>query len=225
MDFQSSRYAPMNRAHIPGFPNHLPFIDWQTYFPKFRDEEGDGVALHLFKFHMHIHRLRIELPEDCLMKMFMASLEGKTRSWYEKLSPSSLYSLKYFHSVFFERYKVSYPYLLLLEDCCKYVESFIWHMKNIYGDEEFMDEEILEALCESSFQHHEQKSETRCHDKQENLHQAVGFPLAEIEDNQDLNVESHVLPLDNKGEYEDCQSSCSSDLSFSESLFQEDNIR
>ena len=88
---------------------------------------------------MHIHRLRIEFHEDCLMKMFMASLEGKARSWYEKLSPGSLYSLKDFHSVFFEIYKVSYPYLLLVEDCCKYVESFIWHMENLYGDEEFMD--------------------------------------------------------------------------------------
>ena len=103
----------MNRAHILGFPNRLPRI------------EGDDVALHLLKFHMHIHRLRIELPDDCLMKMFMASLEGKARSWYEKLSFGILYSLKDFHLVFFERYKVSYPYLLLVEDCCKYVESLI----------------------------------------------------------------------------------------------------
>jgi hypothetical protein len=194
-------------------------------FAKFGDEEGDDATLHLLKFHMHIHRLRIELLEDCLMKMFMASLEGKSRSWYEKLSLGSLYSLKDFHLVFFERYKVSYPYLLLVEDCCKYVESFILNMENLYGDEEFMDEEILEALCESAFQHHEHKSETSCHDKQENLHQAVGFPLVKNGDNQDLNVESHVLPLDNKGKYEDCQSSCFSYLSFSQSLFQEDNIQ
>ena len=79
-------------------------------------------------------------------------------------------------------------------------------MENIYGDEEFMDEEILESLCESSFQHQEHKSEISCHDKQENFHQAIGFPLAKNEDNQDLNVESHVLPtMDIKGEYEDCQ--------------------
>lgn len=119
----------MNCAHIPGFPNYLPRIDWQTYFPKSRNEEVDDVALHLLKFHMHIHRLRIELPKDCLMNMFMASLEGKSRSWYEKLSPGSLYSLKDFHSAFFERYKVSYPYLLLVEYCCKYVERFIQHME------------------------------------------------------------------------------------------------
>ena len=80
-------------------------------------------------------------------------------------------------------------------------------------------------MCESFFQHHEQESETSCHDKHENLHQAIGFPLAKNEHKEDLNVEIHVLPLDNKGEYEDSQLSCSSDLSFSESLFQEDNIQ
>ena len=49
--------------------------------------------------------------------------------------------------------------------------------------------------------------------------------LAENEDNEDLNVESHVLPLDNKGEHEDCQLSCYSDVSFSKYLFQDENIQ
>ena len=155
------------------------------------------------------------------MNMFMVYLQGKARSWYEMLLPSSLYSLKYFHLVFFEKYKDAYPYLLLVENCYKYVESFIQNMENIYGDKDFMDEQIIEALCEKFFQHHEQKSETSFPDKQENLHQAIGFPLAKNEDNQDLNVEIHVLPpMDNEGEYGDCQSSCSSDPSLSQYLFQ-----
>ena len=91
------------------------------------------------------------------MKMFMETLEERARLWYEGLSCASLYSLKVFQSVFFEKYKDSYPYLLLVENRCKYVESFNRHMENIYGDEEFIDEEILEALCEISFQHHEHK--------------------------------------------------------------------
>jgi hypothetical protein len=77
MDSQYTRYAPMNRSHIPGFPNRLPRIDWQTYLPKFKDQEGDDVALHLVKFHMHVHRLQIQFSEDCLMNMFMETLEGK----------------------------------------------------------------------------------------------------------------------------------------------------
>ena len=67
----------MNRAHIPCFPNHLPHIDWQTYLPKFRDEEEDDAALYLLKFYIHIHRLRIEFHEDCLMKLFMETLEER----------------------------------------------------------------------------------------------------------------------------------------------------
>ena len=74
------RYAPMNPSHIPSFPNLMSHIDWQSYLPKLKDEEGDDVALHLIKFHMHSCKLKVEWHEDCLMKMFMATLEGKTRS-------------------------------------------------------------------------------------------------------------------------------------------------
>ena len=85
MSYFSVRYAPMNCAHIPGFPNWIPKVDWQTCLPKFRDPKNDDVALHFVRFHMHIHKLRVELHEDSLMKMFMATLEGDARSWYEGL--------------------------------------------------------------------------------------------------------------------------------------------
>ena len=50
--------------------------------------------------------------------------------------------------------------------------------------------------------------------------------MDENETDQDLNVESNVLPsVDNEGEYENVESNCSSYLSFFESLFQEDNIQ
>ena len=98
-------------------------------------------------------------------------------------------------------------------------------MENEFDDEDLMDKEIKEALFELS-SHQKDKVETSFHDNQESLHQAVDFPLDENETDQDLNVESHVLtPVDNEGEYEDYQSSFSSDLPFFESLFQEDNIQ
>ena len=121
--------------------------------PKFRDEEGYDVAFHLVKFHLHIHRLGVELHEDCMMKMFMESLEGKAGSRYEKLPASSLYSLKDFHTVFFENYKGLYPCLLLVQNCCDHFENFIQNLEKFYGDEEFMDEEIMEALYENHFHH------------------------------------------------------------------------
>ena len=147
MDSQSARYDPMNRAHILDFPNRIPCIDWKTSFPKFKDEEGDDASLHLIKFHMHSHKLNVEWYEDCLMKMFMATLEGNARSWYESLLASSLYSLEYFHLTFYENYKESHSCLSLFENCCQVnFENFIQHMENDYGDEELMDEEIKEFL-------------------------------------------------------------------------------
>ena len=84
----------MNRAHIPGFPNQIPNIDWKTYLPRFKYQKGDDAALHLFRFHKHIHKLGVELHEDYLMKIFMSSLEENARSWYGGLPPRSLSSLK-----------------------------------------------------------------------------------------------------------------------------------
>ena len=90
----------MNHSHIRGFPSRIPCIDWKTYVPKFKDEEGDDVALHLIKFHMHSHKINVKWNEYSLMKMFMATLEGKERSWYGSFPTASLYSLEYFHSTF-----------------------------------------------------------------------------------------------------------------------------
>jgi hypothetical protein len=105
MDSFSIRYDPMNHSHTLGFPNCMPCIDWKTYFPKFKHEEGDDVSFHLIKFHMHIHKLQVELHEYFRMKMFMATLEGKEILWYEKLRAASLYSRQDFHMVFYENYK------------------------------------------------------------------------------------------------------------------------
>ena len=55
----------------------MPQEDWKTYLPKFRDEKGDDATLHLIRFHMHVHKLRINFHEDCLMKMFMVTLEER----------------------------------------------------------------------------------------------------------------------------------------------------
>ena len=94
MSSQAAWYAPLNLATIPGYPNRIPKIDWLTYIPIFRDQNNDDVGIHLFRFHKHIHKLEVELHEDYLMKMCMASLEENSRSWYEGLPSGSLSSLK-----------------------------------------------------------------------------------------------------------------------------------
>ena len=47
----------MNHAHIPGFPNQIPKVDWQIGLPKFKDQKNDDVVFNLDRFHMHIHKL------------------------------------------------------------------------------------------------------------------------------------------------------------------------
>ena len=84
--------------------------------------------------------------------MFMATLEEKGRSWYEGLPSASLYSLKDFHYVFFQHYK-SYNFSLsTIDSCCKISENFIKFLENLYGDEECMEEEMLESLYDFSTQ-------------------------------------------------------------------------
>jgi hypothetical protein len=69
------------------------------------------------------------------------------------------YSLRDFHTLFYERYKEHHPSLLLVKYCYTHFEKFIEHLENFYGDEEFMDEEILSAIYENPFQNQEQKLE------------------------------------------------------------------
>ena len=63
---------------------------------------------------MHIHKLGVEFHKYSLMKMFMTSLEGNARSWYEWFPAGSLYSLEDFHTLFHEHFKDQYPSLLLV---------------------------------------------------------------------------------------------------------------
>ena len=77
MERIARRYAPMSRDHIPGFPNKIPKVDWLQNLPMFKNMEGNDAALHLVKFHIHVHKLKINFLEDCLMKMFMATLEDE----------------------------------------------------------------------------------------------------------------------------------------------------
>ena len=142
----------MNRAHIPSFSNHIPCIDWKKGLPKFKGQDGEDASLHLVKFHFHIHRLKIEFPEDCLMKMFMDTLEEKARSWYESLPSASLYSLKDFHSIFFQHYQSSNSSLSMIDSCCEISDNFIEFLENLYGDEECLDDEIIESLHDFSSQ-------------------------------------------------------------------------
>jgi len=169
MDQIARRYAPLSRDHIPGFPNKIPKVDWSRNLPTFKDDGRKDAALHLVRFHMHIRKLKVDFPEDCLMKIFLATLEDEAQSWYESSPPACIYCLKDFHAMFIERYKDSYPSLNLVQDCCKNAYSFIESLEKFYEDDNFMDQEIMEALYENPFQQHEENLEDSHQDAQEIL--------------------------------------------------------
>lgn len=95
----------MSRDHIPGFPHKMPQVNWDDNLPVFQGEKFDDPLLHLIKFHIRVWRLKVEWHEDCLMKIFMLTLEGKARDCYECLRSSSLFSLRDLEYVFYENYK------------------------------------------------------------------------------------------------------------------------
>ena len=181
MDQITRRYAPLSRDHIPGFPNKIPKVDWSRNLPIFKDDGKKDAALHLVRFHMHIRKFKVDFPEDCLMKIFLATLEGKAQSWYESLPPACINCLKDFHAMFIERYKDSYPSLNLVQDCCKHACSFIESLEKYYEDDNFMDVEIMEALYENPFQQHTEILEDTCQDQQvEDGHMAVNDEREEL---------------------------------------------
>jgi len=69
-----------------------------------------------------------------------------------------LCSLTDFHTEFYEHFKEFCPPLPLTKKCCACFEVFFQYLENIYGDEECMDDEIKEALCEFSSQCQEQET-------------------------------------------------------------------
>ena len=59
------------------------------------------------------------------MKIFMLTLEGKEREWYESIIPGSFFSLKYIHNAFYEHYKQNSPSLSVAENCCDQFQDII----------------------------------------------------------------------------------------------------
>ena len=169
MDRITRRYAPMSRDHIPGFPNKMPKVDSSRNLPTFNDDDKKYAALHLVIFHMHIRKLKVEFPEDFLMKIFLATLVGEAQSWYENLPLACIYCLKDFHTLFIERYQASYPSLNLVHDCCKNASTFIESLEKYYEDDNFMDDEIMEALYENTLHQHKENLEDTHQNAQETL--------------------------------------------------------
>ena len=94
------RFVPLNFLAIPSFPNLVPHIDeWKHFLLRFRGDKDDHPAKHLIEFHDLVHFMGVS-HEDALMKMFVYSLDGDVRKWYQSLPASTISSLKEFHEIF-----------------------------------------------------------------------------------------------------------------------------
>jgi hypothetical protein len=108
---------------VPGFPNVVPTVDeWGDYFPIFREHKEDNPAQHLHEFHELMHQWEIH-HEDVLMKMFMFSLDGDVREWYQSLPPASISSLEQFHAAFNKHCQRYYSSELICHNCCEEYED------------------------------------------------------------------------------------------------------
>jgi hypothetical protein len=124
------RFASLDFSTVPGFPHPVPSIDiWGDHLPRFAEKKGDNPSDHLIRFHQCMIQLDIN-HEDVLMKMFVFSLEGDAREWYRSLPPSSIYSLKEFHTVFHHQCERFFAQKILLEGC---YEEFHAHIQNVYS--------------------------------------------------------------------------------------------
>ena len=123
----------MKRDHIPGFPNKIPVnpkVHWQNGQPTFESKEGECPSFHVIKFRSHILRLGIDYPKDCLMKMFMLTLEEMARFWYEDRPPASISSIKDFYLVFCKRFGKHHLSPELIEALCGDIESLMLYLGN-----------------------------------------------------------------------------------------------
>lgn len=136
------RFAPLDFYEVTGFPHSVPpsriqyhrlcqsgeifclSSEWGDFLPIFGEKKEYIPAHHLIKFYECMDLLDLQ-HKDVHMKMFMYSLDGDAREWYFSLPPSSISSLKDFHTVFYQHYKRYFSWELLLQQCCEKFKSYI----------------------------------------------------------------------------------------------------
>ena len=94
------RYAFFDFSNISGFPNLVPDrSEWEGPLPRFRGEYWEVQAKLLLNFHECMLKLKV-VHEDVMIKLLRYSLEGQSHDWRRSLPPSSISSLREFHTVF-----------------------------------------------------------------------------------------------------------------------------
>ena len=108
--------------------------------------------------------------------------------------------------MFHEHFKRHYPSLLLLQDCCTHDREFIENVKDECGDDQYLDEEVLEILHEYSAQ---KERQSNFHDIQENSQQSVLSSSAEVDiDKSSVSTSYISLPETDDDLQHSCHSLC-----------------
>jgi hypothetical protein len=149
------RFDPFYFSYVPIFPNVVPTMDeWGDFFPTFKEHRNDNPAEHLLEFHELMHQWGIH-HEDVLRKMFMYSLEGDARKWYQSLPPASISSLEQFHVAFNMHCQNFYSSELICHSCCEEYKNYVQDIDDSYegceNEEYALDEESVFSLpCSST---------------------------------------------------------------------------
>jgi hypothetical protein len=149
------RFSPLNFSAIAGYPHPVPQIDeWQDLLPRFYEGENDNPVEHVQEFHALMQQLDIQ-HEDIHMKLFMYSLQGDVRIWYQSLETSSISSLKEFHAAFNIHCQKFYSSELICHSCCEEykdcVQDIIDSHEGCEDEEDALDEESTLSLpCSST---------------------------------------------------------------------------
>jgi hypothetical protein len=144
------KFSPFNFSFVPDFPNFVPTMDeWGDFLLTFREHRDDNPAEHLLEFHELMYQWGIH-HEDVLMKMFMFSLEGDARKWYQSLPPANISSLEQFHAAFNMHCQKFYSSELIFHSCCEeykyYVQDIVDSYESYENDEDALGKESTLSL-------------------------------------------------------------------------------
>ena len=132
----ASRYAPLVLPHPL---NALPRGDYQKYLPSFNGQGETIVEEHWNAFISHADNQNIEV-KDVWMSMFVQSLDGEVRKWFQELPANSITLIEELQDVFMRQWgnTKDHTYYITEFDALKRkkdetIADFSKHFNKMYG--------------------------------------------------------------------------------------------
>jgi hypothetical protein len=107
----ASRYAPLV---LPVFLHAFPTTDYMKYLPRYNGEGEIIVEEHMVAFYSFVDNFNIDYL-DVWMRLFVQSLDGEVRKWFESLPPSSIEYIEVLDESFINQwgYRRDYLYYII----------------------------------------------------------------------------------------------------------------